>query len=285
MFSFVALEVFLNMAGYYAVGLSAFFESFWRNRQLIMTLVGREVAGRYRGSLLGLAWAFLNPLVMLVVYTIVFGFFFGASWRGEGDSKVEYALGVYCGIIAFGVFAECVTRSTGLVLNNKNYVKKIVFPLEVMAWVVLVSAGVNYIIGFIFLILFSLFVMGGLGASVLWVPALMLPIFMGTLGVLWVVSALCVYLRDIKQVIGSFVTVMMFMSGIFYAIERLPQDYQFWLEFNPLATLIGQMRAALIQGHHADPGLFGLFLVGSFLMAWAGFVFFQKVRRGFADVL
>lgn len=261
------------------------FKSFWRNRALIKTLVKREVLGRYKGSLFGVLWSFLNPVFMLVVYTFVFSVVFGARWTGGSESKTEFALVLFAGLIIFNLFAECLNRSPGLILNNVNYVKKVIFPLEMLPLISLGVAIFHAMISYgVWLMAYTVFY-GLPHPTVLLMPFIMIPLAFFILGITWAFAALGVYLRDLGQLVGIMTTVLMFLSPIFYPLNALPEKYQIFVKLNPLALSIEQSRQILFWG--LIPSLVEYFfcLIGAFVIAWFGFVWFQKTRKGFADVI
>ena len=261
------------------------FASLWRNRSLAATLIKREVIGRYRGSVLGILWSLLNPIFMLTVYTFVFSVVFKARWNAQSDSKTEFALVLFAGLIVFNLFAECFNRAPGLILTNVNYVKKVVFPLEILPWVALGSALFHALISLaVWLIAYCIF-FGVPHLTVLLLPLVILPLLLFIQGVTWSLASLGVYLRDVSQFIGLFTTVLMFLSPIFYPASALPQQYRPLLLLNPLTPAIEQTRDVLFWGKTPDPALFAGCLLISALIAWLGFAWFQKTRKGFADVL
>src|SRR5690554_4282924 len=196
--------------------------SLWRNRRLINAMVRREVIGRYRGSFMGILWSFFNPLLMLAVYTFVFSFVFKARWDTGSDSKIEFALILFSGLIVFNIFSECVNRAPSLMLANVNFVKKVIFPLEVLPWVVLGTTLFHALISLaVWLIAYVAF-FGVPAPSVFVLPIVLLPLMLFTLGLSWGLASLGVYLRDIAQFIGILTTVMMFLSPIFYPATALP---------------------------------------------------------------
>ena len=259
--------------------------SVWHNRQLIRALTKREVIGRYRGSTLGVLWSFFNPVFMLAVYTFVFSVVFKARWNAGSDSKTEFALVLFAGLIVFNLFAECINRSPSLILANVNYVKKVVFPLEILPWVSLGAALFHGLISLLVWLLFYTLFFGLPHPSSLLLPLVVLPLIFLTMGMSWALAALGVYLRDIAQVIGLFTTVLMFLSPIFYPLTALPKQYQSLLLLNPLTLVVEQARAVLIWGQSPDWNLLGIYLLISAGIAWLGFAWFQKTRKGFADVL
>ena len=261
------------------------FASAWRNRDLIVQMTKREVVGRYRGSVLGIVWSFFNPILMLAVYTFVFSVIFKARWHVGSDSKTEFAIVLFAGMIVFGIFAECINRAPNLVLANPNYVKKVIFPLEIMPLVTLGAALFHAVISVGVLLAFILIVNHALSWTLILAPLVLLPLFLFTLGLSWFLSSLGVYLRDVGQTVGIFTTVLMFLSPVFYPVANLPEAYQGVVMLNPIAIVLEQARDVLIWGKMPDLALYGIQLIASTFIAWLGFAWFQKTRKGFADVL
>jgi lipopolysaccharide transport system permease protein len=264
----------------------ALFKSFWRNRQLIWQMTQREIAARYRGSLIGLAWSFVNPLLMLLVYTFVFSVVFKARWgTGENESKADFAIILFTGMIVFGLFAEIVNRAPGQIIANANYVKKVVFPLEILSWVSLGSVLFHSLVSLVVLLIAQLIINLSLPWTVVLLPLVLLPLIFASLGVAWFLAALGVYVRDIGQITTVFTTVLMFVSAVFYPLSALPETYQGWLRLNPLVLIITESRKVLVFGSLPDWLWLGIALLMGLVMAFAGFWWFQKTRKGFADVL
>lgn len=261
------------------------FASLWRNRDLIDSSAKREVLGRYRGSIFGLLWSFFNPLLMLAVYTFVFSQIFKARWSVESDSKTEFALVLFAGLIIFNLFSECANRAPGLMLSNTNYVKKVVFPLEVLPFVGLLSALYHTLISLgVWLVVYILF-FGVPHATVLYLPLVIVPFCFFIMGLSWALASLGVFLRDVSQFIGVLTTVLMFMSPIFYPATALPESYRRLLYINPLTSVIEQTRDVLFWGRMPDFLMLGIWWIVTPAIAWLGFAWFQKTRKGFADVL
>lgn len=261
------------------------FASLWRNRELIKASAKREVLGRYRGSFLGLLWSFFNPLFMLAVYTFVFSVVFKARWDADSDSKTEFALVLFAGLIVFNLFGECMNRVPGLILSNPNYVKKVVFPLEILPVVTLLSALFHGVISLGVWLLAYLVFFGLPHVTVLYLPLVILPFLLFVIGLSWVLASLGVFLRDVSQVIGVMTTVLLFLSPIFYPATALPEAFRQWLYLNPLTPVIEQTRDVLYWGKSPDFALLGIYWLASVIIAWVGFAWFQKTRKGFADVL
>ncbi len=259
--------------------------SLWRNRSLITASIKREIFGRYRGSFLGILWSFFNPLVMLAIYTFVFGTILRARWSVEANSQMEFALVLFAGLITFNVFAETINRAPSLIISNPNYVKRIVFPLEILPVVIVGSSLFHYSISLgIWFLAYMLFY-GAPSMTILYIPLILLPLLIFTLGVSWMLASLGVFLRDVSQFIGLLTTAMMFLSPVFYPASSLPEGYRPLLYLNPLTPAIEFSRDVLYWGKQPDMQSLAFYLTAASLFAWLGFVWFQKTRKGFADVL
>jgi lipopolysaccharide transport system permease protein len=258
---------------------------FWRNRSLIAVLTRREALGRYSGSALGLLWSFFHPLLMLVAYTFVFSLVFKARWGGGEESKTQYALVLFAGLMVFSLASECLNRAPSLVLHNTNYVKKVVFPLDILPWVALGSALFHMAVSFIVWMVFYVFVFGPPPVTVLYFPLILVPVILTVMGFSWLLASLGVYLRDVAHIVGIFTSVLMFLTPIFYPLSMLPPQWAARLKLNPLAFAVEQTRQVLIWGQPPQWTGLAVFTVVSVLVAWAGFAWFQRTRKGFADVL
>jgi lipopolysaccharide transport system permease protein len=256
-----------------------------KNRDLVKALVHREVLGRYRGSYMGLLWSFLNPMLMLLVYTFVFSVVFKAKWNPASESRVEFALVLFSGLIVFNVFAECINRAPTLVLHNANYVKRVVFPLEVLPWVALGSAGFHAAVSVLVWIIAYVLLVGVPHATVLLLPFVLLPLVLFVMGLTWFLASLGVYLRDVSQFVGIFTTVLMFLSPVFFPATALPASYRPFLFLNPLTPVIEAVRDVMYWGKVPALGPWLATLAFSALVGWLGFAWFQKTRKGFADVI
>lgn len=261
------------------------FRSLRVNRSLIYGLIKRDVVGRYRGSAMGLLWSFFNPILMLTVYTFVFSVVFQARWAGGTGSKTEFALVLFAGLLVFNLFSECLNRAPGLILGNVNYVKKVIFPLEILPIVALGSAAFHFAISFGVWIVFYLIFFGVPSPSLLQLPLVIIPLILMTLGLSWFLASLGVYLRDVGQFIGVVTTVLMFLSPIFYPITVLPEEYRPFMHISPLTFVVEQARNTMIWGNSIDWGVWWAYSITSAFVAWLGFAWFQKTRKGFADVL
>ncbi|MXS84803.1 ABC transporter permease [Nitrosomonas sp. HPC101] len=261
------------------------FASLWRNRELIVASAKREILGRYRGSFLGLLWSFFVPLFMLTVYTFVFSVVFKARWgTGEG-SKTEFALILFAGLMMFELFAECINRAPALILSNQNYVKKVIFPLEILPFVSLLSSLFRWGVSLIVWLLAYLIFFGIPHLTIIYLPLIVLPFCLFVMGLSWALASLGVFLRDISQFIGVLTTALMFLSPIFYPATVLPEAYRHLFYLNPLTPVVEQTRAVLYFGQPPEFIMLAIYWIATFGIAWLGFVWFQKTRKGFADVL
>jgi len=267
------------------VNIANSMRTFVRHRHLIWQMTKREVVGRYRGSIMGMLWSFLNPVFMLTIYTFVFSVVFKAKWGSGSDSKTEFAIILFAGLIVFNLFSETVTRAPSLILSNVNYVKKVVFPLEILPVVSILSSCFHTLVSIGVLILFRLIVGSGFSVTTLLFPVVIAPLLLFSLGVAWFLAALGVYLRDVSQTIGLAMTALMFVSPIFFPISALPEKYRIIVYLNPLSFIIEQGREVLIFSHSPDWGGLSIYYVFGSVSALLGFAWFQKVRTGFADVL
>lgn len=262
----------------------ASFFQLWRFPALLKQLAWREIASRYRGSVLGLSWPFLAPLLMLAIYSFVFGTVFQARWGLPGESTLDFALTLFAGLIVFNFFAECLGRAPGVIAAQPNLVKKVVFPLELLPLAIVLAAlfhaGASTLI-----LIAALAAQGALSASALWLPLVWLPFVLMVAGLSWILAALGVFVRDLGQAIGMATTALLFLSPVFYPASALPERLRSWLFLNPLTVPIEQSRAVLSFGE--APSVTALCVYGLLALAVAalGLALFRRVRPGFADVL
>lgn len=269
----------------HSVSPYSMFRSLRKNAGLIRVSARREVLGRYQGSLLGLFWSFFNPLFMLAIYTFVFSVVFNARWGSGNESRTEFALLLFVGLIVFNLFAECITRAPSLIISNVNYVKKVVYPLEILPFITLISALFHALISFSVWMLAYLLLFGVPSWTVLVLPLIIAPFLFFIMGLSWALAALGVYLRDIAQFVTVLTSMLMFLSPIFYPLSALPENFRQVVLLNPLAIVIEMVRGVLYFGEMPEFTMLGLYWVVALVVAWLGFALFQKTRKGFADVL
>ena len=259
--------------------------SLWANRQLIARMGQREIIGRYKGSAMGLAWSFITPLFMLAIYTFVFSVVFQARWGTSEESKTQFAVVLFAGLIVHTLFSDVINRAPQLVLGNVNYVKKVVFPLEILPVVQLLSATFHALVSVAVLIAAQLVFQGSLPITALLLPVVLLPFLLLTLGLAWWLASLGVFVRDVGQTISLVTSVMLFMSPVFFPVQSLPPALQPWMHLNPLTFVIEQVREVVVWGRLPDWQGLAVYSLASIATAWLGFAWFQKTRKGFADVL
>ncbi len=257
------------------------------NRSLLWQFARRDVLGRYRGSLLGLTWSFLTPLLMLGVYSFVFVGVMGQRWTGsKTDGGLEFALQVFAGLLVFNLFSEVAGKAPNLIVEQPNLIKKVIFPVELLSWVTVLSGIFHLLISTGTLLLVLLVARGSLPLTTVALPLVLLPFIPFLLGIGWLLSAIGVFVRDVGNVIAMVVSLIMFMSPVFYSVKSLTNPHlQFWMGLNPLTLIIEQVRAVLLLGEWPDWGALGLYglVAGAFAVLAA--TFFQLTRKGFADVL
>ncbi len=265
----------------------SFFQNVYHYRYLILQMTRREIAQRYRGSALGLVWSFLNPLLMLVVYTFVFSVVFNARWSAtrEVGNRAEYAITLFSGLIVFNVFSEIVNKAPGLILSNVNFVKKVIFPLEILPLVSIGSVLFNGFVSLFVLMIVQLIFYGFVPLTILYFPFVLLPLVFIGLGMSWFLSAFAVYIRDIAQIISVVTTILMFVSAVFFPISSLPSHYQVLVRINPIALIVSESRNVIVFGQSPNWADLALMMLLGMILSIAGYWWFQKMRKGFADVL
>ncbi len=258
----------------------------WKQRTLIWQLLRRDIHSRYRGSALGLLWSLVTPLIMLGIYTFVFQFVFKARWNDtSGETTLNFAIILFLGLSIHAVLAEILTKSPQLITANPNFVKKIVFPLELLSWINLLSGLFTFAISLLLLFGFILLEQGRIPATAVLLPIILLPYCLMLLGISWLLAALGVYLRDIQQVTGTLSTLLLFLSPVFYSVNTLPAQFQAFIYLNPLSYPVEAARELLIYGHWPAPTSIAIYSCIALALAWIGYRFFKLVRPGFADVL
>ena len=254
-------------------------------RNLLLEFTKREIAIRYKGSYLGIIWSFLNPLFMLAVYTFVFGYIFKARWNLQSDSKLTFAFVLFSGLIPFNIFAEVFTRAPGLVINNANYVKKVVFPLEILPVAVLGSALFHALISVFILVLGVWLMLGTLHWTVIFLPLVLLPILFLSLGVGWFLASLGTFIRDISQLVNILVSAIMFLTPIFYPLSSVPKVFLQIYMLNPITPVVDNMRQIVIWGQMPDWTSLVLGILISLGIGFGGLIWFRKTKKAFADVM
>lgn len=264
--------------------LSSGIQALYINRSLLRSLVIRDIETRYRGTMLGLLWVVVYPLMLLAVYAFVFGGVFNARWGSGGDMK-DFVLMLYCGLIMHAVLSETLTRSPAAVLSNPSYVKKVVFPLELLPISHLASAIFNSLIGLGLLNVFLLIQHQAIPPTAFYVPLVFMPLLLLTAGLAWFLAAIGVFFRDVGQIIGVVMSVLLFLSPVFYPASAAPALAQKLIYLNPLTYPIEELRAVLILGNQPDWLHWLAYFAVSVVVAIGGLWVFQKSRPAFADVI
>ena len=257
-----------------------------RHGSLIQQLTKRDVLARYRGSFLGAFWSLLRPLAMLTVYAVVFGFIFQSRLgQNASESKLDFTLALFCGLVLFDFFAESLGRAPMLVLANPNYVTKVVFPLEILPVSAVGAALTQMLISFIPFLAVLAVVHGGIPLTALYLPLVVLPLILLTLGLSWLFSSVGVFIRDINAIVPVALTILMFASAIFYSLNRVPAQFQSLFLFNPIALVVHETRNVLLWGIPPAWGRLALLWAASLVIMVAGYAFFMRTKRAFADVM
>ena len=259
---------------------------------LVKRLTIREIGAKYKGSVLGLLWSLVTPLLLLAVYAFVFGQVFGARWAPAGAAGAaggtplgQYAIVLFVGLTTFQLFSEAVTRAPTVIAGHKNFVKKVVFPLEVLPVVLVGTALFQYAVSLAVILVAVIVAGGGFHPEVMWLPVILAPFLVLLTGLCWVLAALGPYLRDIAQVVGTAVSALLFLSPVFYPRETLPEPGRSLFLLNPLTVPVEQSRKALLWGQAPDLAALCAYGLVALLIAAGGYLLFRTVRPGFADVV
>jgi len=258
----------------------------WHHRDLIRQFTRREIEGRYRASFLGLFWSFINPLVLLLIYTFVFGVVFKARWPdAKTDSLGEFAITLFCGLIGFNIFSDCINRAPGSIVNVPNYVKKVVFPLEILSVSALGSALFHALVSLSIVLCANLLLNGTLHWTLLLLPIVALPLVFLSLGLSWFLASLGVFIRDINYTVTLIVQVLFFATPIFYPLQAIPEPYQTIIRLNPLTSVVENFRRVILWGLLPDWGSLAFWIVAAGALLLLGYAWFMKTKKAFADVI
>ncbi len=256
------------------------------NIVLFKQLSKRNIISRYKGSILGIIWALITPLVMLAIYSFVFTVVFKARWGVDNsDTKGQFAIILFSGLIIHAFFAECISRVPTLIIENTNFVKKVIFPLEILVPTMIMSSLFQFLVSFLVLLCGVIYVSGAIHLTIFLLPIILLPFILMTFGISWFLSSLGVYIRDISHIMGVLVTVLLFMSTIFYPVSALPIELQEIIYLNPLSFIVDQFREVVLYGNMPNWNGLAIYSIISIIVYFCGFWWFQKTRRGFSDVL
>ena len=252
---------------------------------MTLELAARSIRARYRESLLGIAWSVLNPLLLVIVYSFVFGVIFNARWSGPDNESASFAIILFAGLIPHSFLSEVFSKVPGIIAGNANFVKKLVFPLEILVPVELCAALFNASISCLVLSALHLYSGGVFTGTLFYAPLMLCAVVPSILGLSWFIAATGVYFRDMGQIIPIVTMLLLFLCPIFYPYDAIPEAYRGYLLLNPLTIPVEQFRAVLLFGVHPDWILLGNYIAVSMTVMMVGFWWFQLTRKGFADVI
>lgn len=264
--------------------LTSSLRAIFEYRHLLKQLVIRDISGRYKGSIFGKAWAFFYPLMNLCLYGIVFGIILKPRWPNVED-PIQFSLILFTGLLVFNFFSECITRSPSLIISNANYVKKVVFPIEILPLVSIGSALFHMLLGFLAWVIISFYFGAKFTLCILYFPLIIAPLILLTAGISWFLAAVGVFIRDINQVLSLMVQCFLYLGPILYPREVLPENIRWFMLLNPITIPVEQLHNLLNFGIHPDflsLTEYGLFSV---IICILGRIFFDLTKRDFADVI
>jgi lipopolysaccharide transport system permease protein len=264
------------------------FQNLWKYREMIVEMTRRDINQNYQGSFLGILWSLIGPLSTLLIYTFVFSVVFQARWRSASEQltpKGEFALILFAGLTAFNVFSIVISRSPGLILSVPNYVKKVIFPLEILPVVATGSAVITSFINVVLILIGAALIYGGISSTIWLLPLAYLPLIFLTLGISWFLSSLGVYIRDMGQAIGVIVQIIFFLTPIVYSADILPKNVRFLANINPFALIVDWFRSTMLWGSSPNWGVWTVLTLACALLALLGYGWFSLTKKGFADVL
>jgi len=256
-----------------------------RHFALIVQMARRDVDKRYRGSFAGLFWTFFNPLLMLVIYTFVFGVIFKARWNAQVTGHFQFAIVLFAGLNINTLFTECANRATTLIEENTNYVKRVVFPLETLSWSVIGAALFHLLVSTLALLVLSLIVNHAIPWTVVLFPIVIACFMPFVAGTVWLLASLGVFFRDLRQLMAIITSALMFLAPILYPMTQIPAQYRYLLYLNPLTVIAEASQNVLLWGKPPVWTHLGSYLLVSLLFAWLAFAWFEQTKKGFADVI
>lgn len=258
----------------------------WRNRYLLKQLTLRNIQTRYRGSFMGLLWLIITPLIMLTVYTFIFSVVFQVRWGTDfADSTIAFALILYCGLTVFNIFSESINSSVDVIIANANYVKKVIFPLEILPVSMVLTACCLGMISIMILLVGVGIFLNNFSILIFLFPLIFLPLLLLCSGIAFFVASLGVFIRDLRHIVGLAIQILFFMTPIFYNIEMVPENLRNILLINPLSHIVSFARNILIYNNPPNWILYSFVSILSLFIFQFGYAWFMKTKRGFADVI
>lgn len=255
------------------------------NRYLLGQLIKKDIQQKFQGTVLGVIWTFLSPILMLIVYTFVFCEIFQNRWSAETTNKYEFAMMLFAGLSSFNMISEVMSRATTLIVSNTNYVKKVIFPLDILPIVITFSALFNCVISYLILIAANFVLSSKISPTLYQSFLAFIPLIILTAGIGYIISAVSVYLKDMVNLISVLITILMFMSPVFYSLETVPESYRIICEFNVITYIIENFRNVILYGNNLNPEYFFISAISSIIIFALGWIIFHRVKEGFADVL
>lgn len=258
----------------------------WGCRQLIIQLSKRQILQQDKGSYLGLLWSFVTPLAMLAVYTFVFSVIFQVRWQTIGNNnRAEFALVLFAGLIAFNLFSESVLAAPKLVVSKPNYVRRVVFPLEVLSVSKVAAVWVQSLFSLVILLFSTLIILGKVSATIWLLPLAYLPLVLLSLGLSWFLASLGVFIRDIEPLLQIVMRMLFFLTPIFYPLTAVPEQLQLILRLNPLAAIVHYFRQVLLWGEQPHWTEWSVITVITAFSCQLGYIWFMRSKKAFADII
>lgn len=257
----------------------------WHNRDLCLKIAQRDVLSRYKGSALGVLWPFIQQLLMLVAYTIVFGYVFKSRWPGLDGDPVRLAIVIYSGLVSFNFFSEVVNKSATVIVNNTNYVKRVVFPLEILPVSVAIAAISNYMIGLFLLVIVEVVFGAGVDWSIFITIPIVFPILIMSIGLGYIISSTCLFVRDVEQVVLFLTSLLLFATPVFYPVTALPESVRWIVADSPLVFAVNSVRGIIVYSELPSIDVYFIQLMLSVLVFLFGLGWFERLKKGFADVV
>jgi lipopolysaccharide transport system permease protein len=251
---------------------------------LIFSFARRDLAARYKGSALGIAWAVLTPIVMIAIFTFIFAGIFGARF-GASDSHWDYALYLFCGLLPWSMFQESVQQSATTIVAHANLVKRVVFPLETLPAAQAFAALGTQLFATIALLIGIVVIRQNLQLTALWFPLLLIPQLLFALGAAWLIASLGVFLRDIAQGVTLLLMAWMYLTPIIYPESIVPERFQWFINVNPFTPLVRSYRHIFLDGLAPDWRGLAYFTAIALVLFVFGYWWFARTRKNFADVI
>ncbi|TGN07967.1 ABC transporter permease [Leptospira ilyithenensis] len=256
-----------------------------KNYSLIWQMTKRNVIGKYKGSFFGLFWSFINPLIMLGIYTFAFSVVFKAKWGLEEEGHMDFALILFASLTIFNFFGEILKESPLLIVSQPNFVKKVVFPLEILPIANLLSASVHMGASLVVFLVFYGIAHLSIPWTIVFLPFIIIPLTLLSLGVSYILASLGVFFRDIGYFMTHIITILLFTSPVFFSMDRIPEKFRHLMLVNPLAALLENARSVMVFEKTPDFLILSVYTVFGVLFLVFGYWVFQKTRKGFSDVL